>query len=140
MDRHVIDTLFERILATFRDVVTLTEDLTDEDLDGTVTGYGGRETRIRQVLYTMANHDREHVNHIDKILRVTDAPGARPSEAQSILGQGAEALGQLHAVLLRVADADLDRSHEDQSLREVLEHVAATQENYAGYLREGLNK
>ena len=140
MDRDVTDSLYDRVVASYRDMAALVEGLTDEELDNRIPGYGGRETGIRQMIYTMANHTREHANHINKILKVTDAPGARPSEVQLILGQAAEALGAMHSSLRRMSDADLDRSHEDQSIQEILEHVVSANESYANYLREGLVK
>jgi hypothetical protein len=109
--------------------------LSNEDLDREIPGYGGRPTPIRNLLYGAANHTREHVNHVNKILDVTGNPGQ--SEARAILEQGAQALGALNGALLRVDDGDLARSHEDQSIKDVLEHVAGALDNFVNFVSEG---
>ena len=136
MARTETQALADRVASTFASLADIAAELNDGDLDKEIAGYGGRPTRVRNVLYAVANHMREHVNHINKILNVTGHPSQ--SEARAILDQAAQSLGALNGALLRVDDDDLARSHEDQTIASVLEHIIGTQENYATYLKEGL--
>ncbi len=135
MPRTETEAMMSRVLANFTELAGQAAELSDEDLDKEIPGYGGRTTRARTVLYANANHVREHVNHINKILSATGHPAQ--TEARAILEQAAQALGALSGALLRVDDGDLTRSHEDHTIASVLQHVAETQESHIGYLREG---
>ena len=135
MAKTETEALINRIQSSFAELAGLAAGLSNEDLDKQVPGYGGRPTEIRGLLYGAANHAREHVNHVNKILNVTGNPAQ--SEAQAILDQGVQALGALNGAMLRVDDDDLARSHEDQSIASVLEHIAGAQENFVNFVREG---
>ena len=136
MSKTETDAQLSRLATSFASLATEASGLSDEDLDKQIPGYGGRPTPVRGLLYAAANHAREHVNHVNKILGATGA--APQTEAQAILAQTAQALGALEGVLTRVSDDDLSRSHEDQTISAVLEHVSGSQESFANYLREGL--
>ena len=135
MTRTETDAQLSRLASSFASLAAEASSLSDEDLDKEIPGYGGRPTQVRGLLYAAANHAREHVNHVNKVLGATGA--APQSEAQAILAQTAQALGALEGVLVRVSDDDLSRSHEDQTISGVLEHVVGAQENFANYLRDG---
>ncbi len=124
-----------RMITSIHALVDSAGTLSDEDLDKEVPGYGGRPTRLRNLLYGAANHTREHVNHVNKVLNANGHPAQ--SEANAILDQAVQALGALAGSTLRFQDEDLGLSHEDQSLRDVLEHVAGTLENFVNYVGEG---
>ncbi len=138
MSRKETQALIDRLSTSFAALADAAVDLSNEDLDTEIPGYGGRPTRTRGLLYAAANHAREHVNHVNKILNVTGHPAQ--SEARAILNQAAQALGALTGALLRVDDDDLARSHEDQSIKDVLEHVASSQENFVNYINEGFTQ
>ena len=135
MARTDTQALIDRLGASFASLAEAAGDLSNEDLDKEVPGYGGRPTPLRNLLYGAANHTREHVNHVNKILDVTGQPAQ--SEARSILDQGAQALGALNGALLRVSDEDLARSHEDQSIKDVLEHVAGALDSFVNFVGQG---
>ena len=140
MSRTEIETLFESIVQPLSEVMETAGRLSNEDLDAKVPGYGGRETPIRNVLYVIANHTREHVIHLNKI--ADEIGKGNPSEAQRIVTAAAEAVGALYGALARFDDADLDTTdHESQSVRLILDHVAeglATNAGRAGdYLKDG---
>ena len=135
MARTDTQALIDRMAASFAALAGAGADLSNEDLDKEVPGYGGRPTPLRNILYSAANHTREHVNHINKILDVTGHPAQ--SEARDILDQTAQTLGALNGALLRVDDDDLARSHEDQSIKDVLEHVAGALDAFVTSVSEG---
>ena len=135
MARTDTQALIDRMAATFAALADAGAGLSNEDLDKEVPGYGGRPTQLRAILYYAANHTREHVNHVNKILDVTGHPAQ--SEARAILDQTAQSLGALNGALLRVNDDNLARSHEDQSIKDVLEHVAGALDAFVNQVNEG---
>ncbi len=135
MARSDTQALINRLASSQAALAESAANLSNEDLDKEIPGYGGRPTPIRNLLYGAANHMREHVNHLNKILDVTGH--AAQSEACAILDQGEQAFGALNGALLRVSDDDLGRSHEDQSIKDVLEHIASAQENFVKFVSEG---
>ncbi len=140
MPRTEIDSLFESIVQPVKEVMETATRLSNEDLDARVPGYGGRETPIRNILYMMANHTREHVVHLNKI--ADEIGKGNPTEAQRIATAVSEAVGALRGALARFDDSDLDTTdHEEQSVRLVLDHVADGMSANAGraneYLKDG---
>ncbi len=135
MARTDTQALIDRLASSYAALAEAAVKLSNEDLDKEIPGYGGRPTPVRNLLYGAANHTREHVNHINKILDVTGHSGQ--SEALAILEQGAQAFGALNGALLRVDDDDLARSHEDQSVKDVLEHVAGSLDSFVNFVSEG---
>ncbi|MFL2639899.1 MAG: hypothetical protein ACJ0OL_01030 [Dehalococcoidia bacterium] len=138
MTKQKADELLSAMEDNLRQIRELAANLSDEALDGRVQGYGGRDTAIRNILYAVANHSREHVNHIQKILRPGSPSGSTPSEAQLILGQAEEAIARLKATVLPVTDSEWEKSLEDYTVIDVLQHLTDTQKSYIGYLTEGL--
>lgn len=135
MARTDTQALIDRLASSYAALAEAAVNLSNEDLDKEIPGYGGRPTPVRNLLYGAANHTREHVNHINKILDVTGHPAQ--SEARAILEQGAQAFGALSGALLRVDDDDLARSHEDQSIKDVLEHVAGSLDSFVNFVSKG---
>ena len=135
MARTDTQALIDRLASSYAALAEAAANLSNEDLDKEIPGYGGRSTPIRNLLYGAANHTREHVNHINKILDVTGGPSQ--SEALAILEQGAQAFGALNGALLRVDDNTLARAHEDQSIKDVLEHVAGSLDSFVNFVSEG---
>ena len=138
MTKQKAEAFLSEMEENLRQIRELAANLSDEGLDGKVLGYGGRETPIRNILYAVANHSREHANHIQKILRPGSPSGSNPSEAQLILGQAEEALARLKATVLPITDAEWEKSLEDMTVIDVLQHLTNTQTSYIGYLTEGL--
>lgn len=135
MARTDTQALIDRLASGYAELAEAAVNLSNEDLDKEIPGYGGRPTPVRNLLYGAANHTREHVNHINKILDATGQP--TQSEALAILEQGAQAFGALNGALLRVDDDALAHSHEEQSIKDVLEHVAGSLENFVNFVSEG---
>ncbi len=137
MAREQTRELAVRILNSYAELASTAVNLTNDDLDKEVPGYGGRPTAVRNLLYGAANHNREHVNHLNKILDVTGQPPL--NEAQAILAQSAQALGLLNGALLRVDDDSLALSHEDMTIKDVLEHIAGALDNFVEYVGQANN-
>tara|TARA_B110000263_G_C15276222_1_gene496017 strand:- start:1111 stop:1590 length:480 start_codon:yes stop_codon:yes gene_type:complete len=129
--------LLEELQSTFLKLTEITKAITDEELDSKVPGYNDREMPIRNILYASANHVREHVNHIQKILTTNNSDASNPSEAQTILAQNSEALGRLQGTLIPLKSEDLDLSLEGESIEGVLKHLINTQKNYINYYIKG---
>jgi len=138
MSKQKAENLLLKMEENLRQIRELSTDLSDETLDTRIESYGGRETPVRNILYGGANHAREHVNQIQKILRTGEPKGSNPSEAQLILGQAEEAIARLKATVLPITDGEWDKSLEDYTVIDVLQHLADTQRNHIGYLTEGL--
>ena len=90
---------------------------------------------MRGILYMMTGHPREHTVHLKKLLQETDAPGGRPSEAQTILEEAGESMGRFKALFARMTDEDLDREFEEQTPRKILEHVKSSYDFYLRYIQ-----
>lgn len=136
MERQATENLLRSAQQALHEIVDAAGDFTDETLDKRIIAFDDREYGVRQLLYGAGNHMREHATHIAKILRATGATAGTPTEAQLILGQAAQALGELYAVLLRLSDSSLDDQFEDTTIRQVLEHVVEDNESRAAYLRQ----
>jgi hypothetical protein len=113
--------------------------LTNADLDKRVPS-GTREVLVRNTMYQLVAHPREHYVHLHKILQETGAPGAQPTEAQLIADQAAQALGTILGIFARITDDDLDREFEGHSPRNVLEHMIRAYQNYATVIESALPK
>lgn len=122
--------LIQQLFDVQQQVFSAASTLSNTDLDKRVP-MGTREVLARGILYQLVTHPREHYVHLQKVLQETDAPGARPTEAQLIAGEAAESLGQLIGLFARMTDADLDRESEGHSPRSVLDHLIRS---YQGYL------
>ncbi len=129
--------LLHEILDAHLQAVDRALPLTNEDLDRRLPAFGGREAPLRNLLYQLGTHPREHAVHIAKILQETGAPGARPTEAQLIMGTVWQSLAELMAVACRLRDADLQRTLEGQTIAEVLDHVVETYRNYSNRVAAG---
>ena len=126
MARTQVNALVDSLVAAYKDAVETVDKLTDSQLDTQVEGFGGRVAPLRGSVYNMVWQSREHAVHVNKILGATGAKAAHPTEAQAILGEAGQALGQFMALLARLNDEDLDRSFEDQTPSKVAEHVRNT--------------
>ncbi len=126
MARTQVNALIDSLIAAYKESAETLSQLSDTQLDTQVQGYGGRTNPLRGSLYNGVWQSREHTIHVNKILRVTHAPAAQPTEAQAILAESGQALGQFIGLLARLSDEDLDRSFEDQTPRKVAEHVRNT--------------
>ena len=122
--------LLQEVLAAHMEAVERALPLTNQDLDRRTPAFGGRELPVRNLLYTLGAHPREHAIHITKILQETDAPNAGPTEAQMILAGVWQSMAELMAVCARLQDADLERTLEGQTIGGVLEHVRDSYRTY----------
>ena len=132
--------LLHEILDAHLQAVDRALPLTNEDLDRRLPAFGSREAPLRNLLYQLGAHPREHAVHIAKMLQETGAPGARPTEAQLIMGTVWQSLAELMAVAYRLRDADLQRTLEGQTIAEVLEHVVETYRNYSNRVAAGAGR
>lgn len=98
-----------------------------------------RNTKVdaRFMLYRLVEHELEHTVHLVKVL---NALGVVPSEAQLILRELEAARGRLEGLLVGLPDEVLDRKPADGqwSPREVLEHIVTGEEGYARRLEDAL--
>lgn len=123
MARTQVNALIDSLIAAYKESAETLSQLSDVQLDTQVQGYGGRTNPLRGALYNAVWQPKEHTIHVNKILHVTHAPAAQPTEAQAILAESGQALGQFIGLLARLSDEDLDRSFEDQTPRKVAEHL-----------------
>ena len=135
MSNQEVQRLLEEITAAHRACEEGAATLTNQDLDRSVTMRTGREMNVRGILYMMTGHPREHTVHLKKLLQETDAPGGRPSEAQTILEEAGESMGRFKALFARMTDEDLDREFEEQTPRKILEHVKSSYDFYLRYIQ-----
>ena len=129
MSRVQIDELMGSLWAAYKDCVATAAGLSNEQLDAQVPSFGGRQTALRNMLYSMVYQSLEHTIHVTKILQETGAPGASPSEVQLILSEAARALGTFTGLFARITDEDLGRSFENQTPQAVAEHVRGVVQN-----------
>ncbi|MBI4329065.1 MAG: hypothetical protein HY685_04270 [Chloroflexi bacterium] len=140
MARTQVNALVDSLWAAYRDCAEAAGRLSNAQLDTQVPSWGGRQAALRNMLYQTVNQPLEHTIHVAKILQVTGAPGAQPTEAQHILSESAEMLGMFTGLFARISDEDLDRSFENQTPRAVAEHVRGAIQNaqrLAGGVLEG---
>ena len=126
MARTQVNALIDGLIAAYKETAETVSQLSDTQLDTQVPGFGGRTAPLRNSVYSPVWQAKEHAIHVAKILRVTHAPMAEPTEAQAILAETAQSLGQFIGLLARLNDEDLDRSFEDQTPRKVADHVRNT--------------
>ncbi len=98
----------------------------------------GVQRALRNQLLRFAEHQRQHVNQIEK---TRWAIGARPSEVHMILGQAEEELGRMRAALVGLSDEQLAQrpSPDAWSIAEIVEHVANVEVRYAETAKRILN-
>ena len=135
-DRAQLQRLVEDLVAVQAQCASLAVGLADEKLEQRVA-LGQRETALRNILYQMVVHPREHTVHLSKVLQATASAHARPTEAQLIVEQASQSLGTLLGLLARLTDEDLDREFEGHSLRKVLEHLATAHGSYLKGIKQG---
>ncbi len=126
MSRTQVNALIDSLVASYKEAAETVAKVSNTHLDTPVAGFQGRVAPLRGSIYNMVWHPREHVIHLNKVLQESKAPTATPNEAQAILAESGQAIGQLIGLLARLNDEDLDRSFEDQTPRKVIEHVRGT--------------
>lgn len=131
--------LLQQLIDAQRQCFDVAATLSNADLDRLVP-MGSREIPARAVMYQLVVHPREHYVHLQKVLQETGAPGARPTEAQLIADQAAQALGTFIGLFARMSDDDLDREFEGHSPRTVLEHLIQTYGRYYRALSAAIAK
>ena len=138
MARTQVNGLIDSLWSACKELVEMAGGLSNAQLDTQVTTFGGRQTTLRNTMYQAVYQPLEHTIHITKVLQVTEASGAEPTEAQLMLKAVAESLGMFTGLYARIADEDLERSFEDQTPRRVAEHVRASIDNARNRVREAL--
>ncbi len=128
--------LLQEIMSAHMEAVEKALPLTNQDLDRRAPFAGGREVPVRNLVYTLGAHPREHAIHITKILQETHAPYASPTEAQMVLATVWQSLAELMAVCSRLQDDDLARTIEGETIGGVLEHVRDTYRSYTNRIAE----
>ncbi len=114
--------LIQEILEVYEEAIRKSCTLSTEQL-GTRLQMGQREVVLRNVLYQMVGHPREHSAEIKKILAKTNGP--RATEAQDIMSQARESMANFLGNFTSLDDTDLDRQFEgdERTIRAVLQHV-----------------
>jgi hypothetical protein len=130
--------LVDSLWAAYAELVETAGGLSNEQLDTQVAGFGGRSTTLRNMVYQAVYQPLEHTIHITKLLQVTGASGAEPTEAQLMLKAAAETLGAFTGLYARIADEDIENSFEDQTPRRVAEHVRSSIQGAGRRVREAL--
>jgi hypothetical protein len=90
------------------------------------------------MIYQAIYQPLEHTIHITKVLQMTGASGAQPTEVQSMLAAAAETIGAFTGLYARIQDSDLENSFEDQTPRKVAEHVRGSVAGASRRVKEAL--
>ena len=138
MSRTEVAGLINSLWAAYEELAATAAGVSNMQLDTQVASFGGRQTTLRNMVYQAVFQPLEHTIHVTKILQVTGAAGAEPTEAQLMLMAAAETLGRFTGLYARIADEDLERSFEDQTPRRVAEHVRSSIQNSRNRIREAL--
>ena len=98
----------------------------------------GVQRALRNQLLRFAEHQRQHVNQMEK---TRWAIGAKPSEVHMILGQAEEELGRMRAALVGLTEEQLTQrpSADAWSIAEIVEHVVKIEARYAEGAKRILN-
>ena len=121
--------LIQEVLAAQEEIIQKASALPTEKLDARVP-IGQRQSALRNILYQMVLHPREHSSEIKKILAETDGP--RATEVQNIMAQARESMANLMGNFTALDDSDLDRQFEgeDRSIRAILLHLKRAHQLY----------
>lgn len=106
---------------TFRYISTLSE----EDLD--LKNERGRS--IRSWLQALADHDKEHIQHL---IRARRAVGSRRSEINRLLSEAMASRGELLGLIAALPDEALDKEWQEGewSIRNIIQHMGQTERTY----------
>lgn len=94
-----------------------------------------RWNTVRRVMLRFGDHLREHTT---QLVAARDAIGAQHSMPQRMLARAQEAYGVFLGAMVGLADQDLDRVPEpgEWTLRQILDHMLATQQLYLDMVRK----
>lgn len=141
MARSEMKKLLGEVVDFQEQCIARARELSNEQLDTTYTVMrpsGPRELLLRNVLYNLVIHPREHAVHVGKILQKTGSPLGQPTESQAIVMKAKEAWGEFEAMLASLDDSDLDREYEGHSLRSVLLHLRDAHKSYLDSIEKGV--
>lgn len=132
MTRDALDGLLAQIRAEREQTLAALSDVTEEEF--ALPTDMQRWTDVRRVLLRFGDHMREHANQVEG---AREAIGRGPSMPQRMLAEGEFAWGKLLASTVGLTDEDFDLQPPDGgwSVRQVLEHVLASERNYREAIR-----
>ena len=132
MTRAALDDLLAQITSEREQTLAALTDLTDEEF--ALATDLQRWTDVRRVLLRFGDHMREHANQVEG---ARAAVGRGPTMPQRMLSEGEHAWGKLLAAAVGLSDEDIDRQPPDGgwSVRQVLEHILASERNYREAIR-----
>ena len=134
MSRAELDSLLAEI-RTLR-VQTLLELTDSNEAEFDLPTGMPRWTEVRRVLLRFGDHMREHANQLEGVRSTT---GRSPTMPQRILSEAEYAWGKLLASTVGLTDDDIGAAppHGGWSIREVLQHLAASERGYLEAVRAG---
>ncbi len=122
MSKEQIQKLLNDMVTAYNQVAPALNGLTNQQLETVVKPFRNEQS-ARNALYGIGNHVREHSVHVQKVMQVTGAAGAHPTEAQNIMRDNNVALAAFISSFSLLNDEDLDKEFENQSPRKIIEHV-----------------
>ncbi len=120
-----LDKLIKELEDVRKESIDTLSSLTDEQLD--LKNERGRS--VRAFLQALADHDKEHVQHL---IRARRAVRSRRREIHRVLGELMAARGELLGLIVGLEDENLDKEWEEGewSIRNILEHLVQTERAY----------
>ncbi len=100
--------------------------------------WGNAQRSVNFLLRAYALHEIDHLQHTQRLLR---SRGYQLGEAQLILMKAQALRGELEAILLGLADEEFEApgpEEGDWSIRQLVEHLQATDRAYLESVRKGL--
>lgn len=133
MNRRALDDLLSQIRTRRTQVLDELADLTETEFAYPTAHQ--RWSDVRRVLLRFGDHMREHANQVEGARQLN---GHAPTMPQRMLAEAEVAWGKLLAATVGLSDAEMDAPPPDGgwTIRQVLEHILASEENYLRAIRE----
>jgi hypothetical protein len=100
--------------------------------------WGGLQRNVNFLLRAFSLHELDHLQHVHKLLAQR---GRHFSEAQILLSKAQALRGEVVALLLSLSEDEFDApgaSADDWSVRQLVEHLAQVDANYANTIRQAV--
>ncbi len=102
--------------------------------------WAGLTRNVNFLLRAFSLHELDHLQHLNKLLV---GRGHQVSEPQMLLAKAQALRAEVEALLLSLSDEEFDATgpnEGDWSVRQLVEHLAATDARYASQIREALRR
>jgi hypothetical protein len=102
--------------------------------------WSGIQRNVNFLLRAFSLHELDHLQHLHKLLA---AQGRGFSEAQILLSKAQALRGEVEALLLSLSDEEFDApgpGPEDWSVRQLVEHLAKVDGQYADNIRNSVKQ